>query len=406
MASLHISIYAMSLAISIFAAILALRVPAKHLALPLFFSAIVVMYCSDWLMHQPTMPFKNLWLFCLMASAFVISPCALTLAESLCKTKQRIWPKKRHALIVVSGWGLLIPLATAIHGGNEFANSAQPISANYSLFIHSTMLAAVALFLIQTALALQICFRFLKKRGEQNRFLFSSTGEPGLNILRVLVVAIAANALVSLLRVLHCALLEDNTSLSLFYSTCQLVIASYVALSVIRQTSFTAPQHEIIRQKLFPIDRHLIVKGENSKLATPTKQSMSDQKFNRVLAVIHQRLDELEVYKTNGLSLRDLCDQIGETPHTVSYVINHSELESFYHMINKRRVDLAATLLISDANKTILDIAFECGFGSKSSFNGVFKRYLGQTPSQYRKTNRKTAPQEVQADRFERLDQC
>jgi AraC-like DNA-binding protein len=36
---------------------------------------------------------------------------------------------------------------------------------------------------------------------------------------------------------------------------------------------------------------------------------------------------------------------------------------------------------------TLLAIAFECGFNSKSSFNNIFKQYTGYTPSEYKKIN-------------------
>jgi AraC-like DNA-binding protein len=88
------------------------------------------------------------------------------------------------------------------------------------------------------------------------------------------------------------------------------------------------------------------------------------------------------------LTLPQLSGQLGISVHHLSQVINDKRKQNFFEFINCYRVE-EAKLLLRDKNKqhlTITAIGFEAGFNSNSSFNDVFKKQTGQTPSQYRNT--------------------
>ena len=61
---------------------------------------------------------------------------------------------------------------------------------------------------------------------------------------------------------------------------------------------------------------------------------------------------------------------------------------SFYDYVNGLRVEaVKATLARPQSNgRSVLDIALECGFGSKSTFNAAFRKATGMAPSAYRLT--------------------
>ena len=60
--------------------------------------------------------------------------------------------------------------------------------------------------------------------------------------------------------------------------------------------------------------------------------------------------------------------------------------KNFYDLINGYRVDEAKRLLVNPENKnyTILSVGFEAGFNSKTTFNTVFKKFTGLTPTDFR----------------------
>jgi len=85
------------------------------------------------------------------------------------------------------------------------------------------------------------------------------------------------------------------------------------------------------------------------------------------------------------LSIYDLSDQLKISRHTLSEVINEHMGMNFYNLVNEYRVKEVKKRMKSDKYRqlTILAIAYDSGFNSKSSFNTIFKEKTGQTPSQY-----------------------
>src|SRR5688572_12013585 len=86
------------------------------------------------------------------------------------------------------------------------------------------------------------------------------------------------------------------------------------------------------------------------------------------------------------LTLGELAAGINVAPHHLSQIINSEFGKSFASFINEYRVGEACQLLAGDNDKSVLEIALDSGFSSKSSFNATFKKHTGMTPSEYRKT--------------------
>ncbi len=71
----------------------------------------------------------------------------------------------------------------------------------------------------------------------------------------------------------------------------------------------------------------------------------------------------------------------------ISLIINRVIGQHFFDFVNSYRINLAGEILIANEQhpKTVLEILYEVGFNSKSSFNTAFKKHFLMTPSQYRK---------------------
>lgn len=110
-----------------------------------------------------------------------------------------------------------------------------------------------------------------------------------------------------------------------------------------------------------------------------------------------ERLEETieagALYKRPHLTLFDLANATNEAERELSRLINRMSGRNFCDYINAFRVkDAARRLAASEADQeTILAIAFDAGFSSKSTFNAAFKRELGVTPSAYRQQKRNQA---------------
>ncbi|MDJ1497035.1 helix-turn-helix domain-containing protein [Cytophagaceae bacterium DM2B3-1] len=103
------------------------------------------------------------------------------------------------------------------------------------------------------------------------------------------------------------------------------------------------------------------------------------------LARMENLLKETKLYTQPKLSLEDLANALHLPSRYVSYLINTYRATNFHSFINTHRVEEVLRKINDPAeqHKTLLALALESGFNSKSSFNQVFKLHTGQTPSTY-----------------------
>ena len=113
------------------------------------------------------------------------------------------------------------------------------------------------------------------------------------------------------------------------------------------------------------------------------------QGLNR--STIIERLRELmeveKIYREMELKLDDVAAMLRITPHQLSEFINDCMGMNFTSYINHYRVEEAKRLLVDKPEESTLTIGFQVGFGSKQSFNTIFKQQTGMTPSGYRKSS-------------------
>ena len=88
-----------------------------------------------------------------------------------------------------------------------------------------------------------------------------------------------------------------------------------------------------------------------------------------------------------SLTIQDVSVAIEIPVRDLSLLINHKLEQHFYDFVNTYRIENAMDILkVSTKSKvTILEILYEVGFNTKSSFNTAFKKHTGNTPTSYRK---------------------
>lgn len=84
------------------------------------------------------------------------------------------------------------------------------------------------------------------------------------------------------------------------------------------------------------------------------------------------------------ITLDDICAGAGYNKYTVCHTFREVTGQTVFAYINFLRIQAAAKKL-AEKNRTITEIAAECGFSSAAYFNRVFKTVMGSAPSQYRK---------------------
>ena len=84
----------------------------------------------------------------------------------------------------------------------------------------------------------------------------------------------------------------------------------------------------------------------------------------------------------NPITLDSLAEALGYSKYHISRILNSNGV-SFNEMLNARRIKAAETML-RDNNSAVTQIAFNAGFTSITTFNRVFRKIKGCTPSEFR----------------------
>jgi AraC-like DNA-binding protein len=99
-------------------------------------------------------------------------------------------------------------------------------------------------------------------------------------------------------------------------------------------------------------------------------------------------MDGHKPYLNPDLTLKELSSELSIPARYLSQIINEHMQSNFYDYISKFRIEEAKKILSDTANnKTVLEILYEVGFNSKSSFNTAFKKFTGVTPSRFKETS-------------------
>lgn len=126
--------------------------------------------------------------------------------------------------------------------------------------------------------------------------------------------------------------------------------------------------------------------GREKKSRSSTKDQ-DPEKMETEMLQLRALLETQKLYQNPKLSLKELSAAMNMLPGYLSRLINEQTGENFYDLINEYRVEEVKQNLVNESHQsfTILAIAYESGFNSKSTFNDIFKKTVGMTPSQFRR---------------------
>ncbi|RKF31794.1 DNA-binding protein [Sphingobacterium siyangense] len=112
-----------------------------------------------------------------------------------------------------------------------------------------------------------------------------------------------------------------------------------------------------------------------------------EKEYNEELLRLKQYMIEEKPFLNPSLTIQDISSEIGIPTRELSVLINHRLGQHFYDFVNTYRIESAMEILkdVTKRKVTILEILYEVGFNSKSSFNTAFKKHTGNTPTRYRK---------------------
>ncbi len=124
---------------------------------------------------------------------------------------------------------------------------------------------------------------------------------------------------------------------------------------------------------------------EDTEQKKYARSGLKKKDIAQYIKMLENHLEKDKPYRDRELTIFDLSDQLQIPRHFLSEVINEHLGKNFYTLVNEYRVEEVKKRMADPAYKhlTILAIAYDAGFNSKSSFNTIFKQKSGMTPSEY-----------------------
>ena len=118
---------------------------------------------------------------------------------------------------------------------------------------------------------------------------------------------------------------------------------------------------------------------KETRLATPALENWKEK--------LELEMRTHKLYLNPNLSLHILAESIGIKEKDLSEVLNMGFAKSFYDYVNEYRIEEVKKMLLDPGKNHLTNIAIaqEAGFKSKSAFFGLFKKYVGMTPGEFKK---------------------
>ena len=127
--------------------------------------------------------------------------------------------------------------------------------------------------------------------------------------------------------------------------------------------------------------------GENNdgRIRKYERSGLKKKDIDSYISKITRHMEEDKPFLNRELTILDVSKSLGIPRYFITEILNNYMGKNFYYLVNEYRVAEVKKRLMDPRFKhlTILAIAYDSGFNSKSSFNHIFKEMTGTTPSQY-----------------------
>lgn len=256
------------------------------------------------------------------------------------------------------------------------------------LVTHSNYPIAMTLFFFKITSITTYMLLSLKKLKHYSKIIENSYFQPYLNQtkwLKIVIFGILFTTVVGALTLISTELhlvniaLEGEFFIPIFLSSLIFILGFYG----LRQTNIFLENAVTIDTNNTPLEQKLSTENKvaDKYHKTGLNQADSELMFEQLQSYIKDK----KPYLDPDLTLHKLADELAILPNQLSQVINQNAHQNFHSYINNLRIAVVIAQLKEDKHhtQTLLSIAYEAGFSSKTSFNRSFKKTTGFTPTAY-----------------------
>ncbi|WP_260265608.1 helix-turn-helix domain-containing protein [Elizabethkingia bruuniana] len=199
--------------------------------------------------------------------------------------------------------------------------------------------------------------------------LYSNTEKINLNWSYYLITGIA---------LIWIAVIIKNETLIFTLVSLFILVAAYFGISRVGILEFTPKQSDAPEEKQTEQNDDIIaVKYQ--------KNFVGENAIQDTYKKLTYQMEYEKLYKDPELNLNQVAVLLDVHPNILSQTINSVENKNFYDYINQHRIEEFKRIVVLPENQkfTILSLAFESGFNSKTSFNRNFKKYMDCSPREF-----------------------
>lgn len=166
-----------------------------------------------------------------------------------------------------------------------------------------------------------------------------------------------------------------------------ILIFSMVVLFILVAAYFGISRVGILELPV-PVDVEGLKEKPDNETVKYQKNSPGDEVIQTVYKKLVERMEHEKWYKDPELNLNHVAQLLSVHPNILSQTINSVANKNFYDYINRQRIEEFKRIASLPENQkyTILSLAFESGFNSKTSFNRNFKKYMNCSPREFLKS--------------------
>ena len=232
----------------------------------------------------------------------------------------------------------------------------------------------VVTILISTIGYAIISYRLLGKHRELIENNFSNPEQINLNWLKGIIWGVGLIFITAALVLISRDILGTNYPFNpdfVFYS---MIVFSILSLG------YFGIRHENI------FSDNVVIEANEKLTASYERSSLKEDVANDKHKALKMFMAEEKPYLDSKLTLNRLANDLEIPLHHLSQIINQFEGQNFNDFVNKYRVEEFIERASRDRHFSFLALALDSGFNSKSTFNSVFRKHKGVTPSQYMST--------------------
>lgn len=301
----------------------------------------------------------------------LVGPILFLYVKSLFEDNKSLIKKNAFHFVplIIYFFLICIPMLTSMIQ-NEFMFSYLKYLNDYSLWMFTLLMVYLIAYMV---LAL---WHFLKYKSIMPLH-FSTISKTDLVWVRNMLIGSIFVASVGLVINIKDLIIGSEEDTEWITMVLVVILIAYLGYYGVKQTKMLLPDFLIDESKTR-------TKKNQTKAFSELEEKELIESKNQLINV----LEEQKAYLDEDLTLNKLAQQIETTDKKLSLLLNQYMNTTFYDFINKYRIESVKEKLKSKEfeNLTLLGIAYESGFKSKTSFNRIFKKETGFSPSEYKKS--------------------